>query len=210
MEFNELYPDRVTLGKDGIYRWSCQIDMSGNHSAAADQFRAAMLIICGSVCIITVIFAFLVGDLSFVWIPFACCSFVLLLSLLIFRLFMKERQTRFTVAYEMNDEAILTIRNPAVLHPGDMPLITAALSIDAAHPLEDSCFRTSAVTASQSVLTKYQNIRRISEFRSENRLCLEAVPAARHISVPAEDYDMVLDFIRARISDLDQKWNPYY
>ena len=210
MEFTDLYPARVTPGKDGIYRWSRQVDMNRDHSTR-DQFRTAILIVCGSVCALMVIFSVMVGDFSFIWIPFACSAFVMLISFPIFKLFKAGYRDRFSVAYEMNDEALLTIWDPAVQRQtNNTALLTAALSMAAGHPLEGLGYGLSAGASSQPVLTKYQSVRGIRESRAENRLDLQMFTAPRPVWVPKEDYDMVLDYIRAHISDAQQKWNPDY
>ena len=80
MSFSQSYPDRIILGEDGVYRWSVQVDPKQDRYSR-DLFRNIMLIVCGSVCAFTVLMMISLGDLSMVWIPFACCGFILLISI---------------------------------------------------------------------------------------------------------------------------------
>lgn len=210
MYFSELYPDRVTKDSQGIFRWSVRVDMGRDHSMR-DQFRTAMLIVLGSVLVIMLVFMAMTGDFTYAWIPFACVGFVLLVSVLIYRLCKAQPHDRFTVGYEMNDEAILTVRETSMQEQmNNMALITAALSVAAGHPLEGVGYGLSANAAARPVLTKFQSIRNIREFRKENKLELQEVRGPGIVWVPAEDYDMVLDFIRNRMSELEHHWNPFY
>ena len=210
MENSDLYPNRVTKDSHGIYRWSVQVNMNQDHSTR-DQFRTAMLIVLGSVLVIMLITMAVIGDFTYIWIPFACTGFVLLISFPIFRLWQSSLRDRFTVSYEMNEEAILTIWDLSVQEQvKNMALITAALSVAAGHPVQGIGYGMSAGAASQPVLTKFQSVRNIRESRRESRLELKMLPTPRSIWVPAEDYEMVLDFIQKRVADVEHHWNPFY
>ena len=215
MDFTELYPARVTLGRDGIYRWSYSVDMSRDHSTR-DQFKKAILIVCGSVFALNVIIFAMLGDFSMLWIPAACTAFVLLISFPIYKLCMAGTRNRYDVAYELNEEAILTVRSPATQEQmGNVSLIVAAIGAVSGHPLQGAAYGMSANAASQPVLTRFRNIRAVGEDRENNRLDLKVLPVDRQVWVPAEDYDMVLNYIRKnmaeqarREADEDHYWRP--
>ena len=210
MEFSELYPDRVTKDRDGIYRWSVEVNMNRDHSTR-DQFKTAIIIVCVSVLVLNLILMAMVGDFSFAWIPFACCGFVMLISVPIFKLYKKTLRDHFVVGYEMNDEAILTVWDLAMQRQMDnVALITAALGVASGHPMQGLGYGMSASAAAQPVLTKFQSIRNIKEVRKESRIELKMLPSPRSVWLPPEDYDMVLDFIRKRVSDAEHHWNPSY
>ena len=56
MEFREQYPVRVTVGADGIYRWSADVDLKKDHYVQNLTMKI-MFFICGGICLMTLIFA---------------------------------------------------------------------------------------------------------------------------------------------------------
>ena len=86
MSFREQYPLRVTLGEDGVYRWSADADLSRDHFSR-DYLLKILLITCGIVCAITLIAMFSAGDFTFWWIPVAICVAVVAIGMLGYRIY---------------------------------------------------------------------------------------------------------------------------
>ena len=189
MSFIQSYPDRVSLGKDGVYRWSVQVNLQQDRYSR-DLFRNIMFIVCGSVCAFTVLMMFSLGDLSMVWIPFACCGFILLISIPIYKLVGQETGSPYPLAYEMNNEAILMISDRSLQNrPESAALITQILNQESG--------RSPAVNAAvPPVLTRFSSIRRIVAHRDTGMLELKLKIGQASVWVPAEDLDMVRVFIR--------------
>ena len=112
MEFREQYPNRVTMGEDGIYRWSADVDLSRDHYVQNLTIKI-MLFICAGICLMTLIFAIMTGDVSMAWIPVLCCGAVMVITMLVLRLFRSGVKDRYTMGYEMTGEGIRLVRDPA-------------------------------------------------------------------------------------------------
>ena len=191
MERTELYPDHVTLGKDGVYRWSVRVTPNQDRYSR-DLFRNIMFIVCGSVCAFTVLMIFFLGDLSMVWIPFACCGFVLLISIPVCRFVGQETGGSYSLAYEMNDEAILMIRDRSLQDRTETPaLITLILDTAAGKPVQGI-----SQNSLQPVLTRFGSIRRIVTHRDAGMLELKLKIGQTSVWIPADDLDMVRGYIR--------------
>lgn len=189
MSFSQSYPDRIILGEDGVYRWSVQVDPKQDRYSR-DLFRNIMLIVCGSVCAFTVLMMISLGDLSMVWIPFACCGFILLISIPLYRLAGQETGNPYPLAYEMNNEAILMISDRSLQNRTE----SAALIT---HVLKQETGRGPVSNAAiPPVLTRFRSIRRIVTHRDTGMLELKLKIGQAGIWVPAEDLDMVRVFIR--------------
>ena len=98
-EFKKMYPSRVTLCEDGVYRWSFDVDLSRDHYMR-DLVMKIMLFICGSICLLMTIFTFSTGDLTFLWIPFACCGVVMLITVAVLWIFRVSQRDCYTLGFE--------------------------------------------------------------------------------------------------------------
>ena len=52
MNTTPVYPDRVTLGEDGVYRWRCAVSTEGRRRTAG-----IVLGVCGGVCLVILVMA---------------------------------------------------------------------------------------------------------------------------------------------------------
>ena len=199
MKFTDIYPDRVTRGEDGVWRWSCNVNMKQDHYLR-NLIKKIMLIICGSICALMLFFMLSVGDFSFFWIPLACCGFDLLLTKLVYRLYRASLHDRLIMGFEMNDEAILMVRTPSEQnHLKTMGLITASLGAASGHPSQGAGQGAAISAAAQPVMIRFKNIRSIHEFPDTCMLNLQTLMTLIQVWVPTEDYGMIVSFIREHI-----------
>ncbi|MBR2661008.1 MAG: hypothetical protein IKE15_06350 [Clostridia bacterium] len=179
MEFREQYPNRVTMGEDGIYRWSADVDLSRDHYVQNLTIKI-MLFICAGICLMTLIFAIMTGDVSMAWIPVLCCGAVMVITMLVLRLFRSGVKDRYTMGYEMTGEGIRLVRDPA----------TARMMKRAA------AFARGGAGTVQPGETEFRSVRSMREVPETHMICLNTTVSALQIWVPEEDYDVVCNYIR--------------
>lgn len=189
MKFREQYPERLTKGADGIYRWSVEVDPARDHYVR-DLTMKIMFFICAGICMMTIIFACMTGDMSMVWIPLLCCGVALVITVLVLRLFRSGDKDRYTVGYEMNETGIRPVRAPA---PAD-EMKTAAESVPGGN-------RTV-----RSATTEFRNVRSMSEVPETHMICLSTTTGALQVWIPEDDYDVVCAYIREH---MDRKKDPF-
>lgn len=179
MEFKEQYPDRLTTGADGVYRWSADVDLSKDHYIQNLTMKI-MLFICAGICLMTLVFAYMTGDMSMAWIPILCCAAALLITMIVLRLFRLGVKDRYTMGYEMTGEGIRLVRDPATVR---MMKGVAALT-------------PGGTGAVQPGMTEFRSVRSVREVPETYMICLNTVVSALQIWVPEEDYDVVCNYIR--------------
>lgn len=189
MEFREQYPVRVTAGADGIYRWSADVDLKKDHYVQNLTMKI-MFFICGGICLMTLIFAAMTGDASMAWIPPVCCGAALLITVLAFRLFRLGVNDRYIMGYEMTEEGIRLIRDPATARM----MRTAAV------------FAPGGSGTVQPGTTKFRSVRSMREVPETHMICLNTAVSALQVWVPEEDYDVVCNYIRER---LEKRKDPF-
>ena len=179
MEFKEQYPERVTAGEDGTYRWSVDVDLKKDHYVQNLTMKI-MLFICAGICLMTLIFAAMTGDVSMAWIPPVCCVAALLITVLVLRLFRLAVKDRYTVGYEMTEEGVRLVRDPVTVR------MMRSVAV----------FTPGGAGAVQPGATKFRNVRSMREVPETHMICLNTTVSALQIWVPAEDYDVVCNYIR--------------
>lgn len=189
MEFREQYPERVTAGADGTYRWSADVDLKKDHYVQNLTMKI-MLFICAGICLMTLIFAAMTGDASMAWIPPVCCAAALLITVLVLRLFRLAVKDRYTVGYEMTEEGVRLVRDPATVR------MMRSVAV----------FTPGGAGAVQPGSTKFRSVRSMREVTETHMICLNTAVSALQVWVPEEDYDVVCNYIRER---LEKRKDPF-
>lgn len=190
-EFKKMYPSRVTLCEDGVYRWSFDVDLSRDHYMR-DLVMKIMLFICGSICLLMTIFTFSTGDLTFLWIPFACCGVVMLITVAVLWIFRVSQRDCYTLGFEMTEETIMLVQTPAVMRG----MNTAAQVSSVLGSLAGKR-GFSASAAAQPGPTRFRSIRSIREYPETSMLNLNTGIGSLQVWVCPEDYDMVRNYIQS-------------
>lgn len=179
MEFKEQYPDRLTKGTDGVFRWSADVDLKKDHYVQNLTMKI-MFFICAGICLMTLIFAYMTGDMSMAWIPFLCCGIAMGITVLVLRLFRLSVKDRYTMGYEMTGEGIRLVRDPSTVR---MMRSVAA-------------FTPGGAGAVQPGTTEFRSVRSMREVPETHMICLNTTVSALQIWVPEADYDIVCNYIR--------------
>lgn len=182
----QAFPTRVTLGEDGVYRWSYEMDMYRNH-----YLRNVLLKVTGVICLVCylfLMFLFLNGHSLTPGIALgalACFLGFMLLVLAGYYLAAVIMHGRYLLRFEMNEEAIMLVRNPS----------TQAMMDTIARAFGSGAMRNAA----NSGLTFFKDVRGMKERRHYDAFNLRTLFGANQIWICPEDYEFVRDFVRDHI-----------
>ena len=193
MKFREMYPDRVTLGEDGVYRWSFDVDLSSDHTIR-NTIMKVMLIVFGIICGLMALLIVFEGAPSMAWIPAACCGSAFLIALVSYRVYRAAVHDTCTVAYEMNGESITLVRNPTT----QQHMNQAAIAMSVAGMVTGRGIGTGVAMAgaAQSGTTRFNSVRKLRRYPERHMIQLNALFSSNQVWVPAEDYEMVYSYLK--------------
>ena len=195
--FREMYPERATVGEDGICRWSCEIDLKKDHYSR-DLTMKIGLIVGAAILLMMLGIMWSVNDFTFVWIPVVICGSVPLICFLSYEIYRLAVGSKCLVAYEMDHESIVLIRNPRERKTMEgMALATGLLCIADGNPIQGVCRAAGVYGASQPVATKFRKIRKIRGHAESSMIDLKNTFAIAQVWTHPEDYGTILDFVRA-------------
>ena len=181
MKRGDIFPERVTLGEDGAYRWFFEVDLNTDHYLR-NLITRIMLIISGSVCGLALLFMVIKGDLSMAWIPLVCSASTLLIAMLCYRLFRAGVRDHYLVGYEMNGEKIMFVRTPSLRKKADGEAVLVGASGRAG--------------AMQTALIRMQDIKAVTRHPDTNMINVNTRITDNQVWVPAGDYETVYAFIK--------------
>ena len=205
VEFKELYPSRVTLGQDGVYRWSFDVNLEQDHYVR-DLVMKVMFIICAGILVFMLFLMASTGDFSMLWVPLVCCGFAMLIASLVYRAFRKKTADCYTLGYEMREHSIRLVHSPATRQAmGTAGAVTAGLMAAAGQPARGLGQGVAMGAAAQGASTSFRNIRSIRESPETNMLNLRTHLTSLQVWVCSEDYDMVRRFIEEHRSSAAQR-----
>ena len=198
MTFRKMFPERATVGEDGVCRWSCEVDMKKDRHTR-ELARKVSLIVSGSMLLLMLGAMWYAGDFRFAWIPLLMCAAILPIIQLSFLLYRKMLGDRMLIAYEMYNDSIVMIRSPKeekVMQ--GLAVATGVLGILSGHPLTGACRAAGAFGASQPVATKFHRIRKLCCHADSSMIDLRAPFTMAQVWTHPDDYYMILDFMRER------------
>ena len=196
MNFKELYPDRVTRGEDGVYRWSYDVDLNWDHYLQ-NFFLKLMLYILGGTCLVMALVIILAGRPSMAWIPAAIFGVAMVLAVLGFFGFRIAVKDKYTVGYEMNEEAVLLVRKPAMQSAmWGAGLLMLALGAATGKPLRGATSAVAMNNAADSGLTRFRSVRKIRKYPRTDMIKLSMLIGINLVWVPEEDFETVVRFIQ--------------
>lgn len=196
MNFRELYPKRVTLGEDGVYRWSADADLSRDHFSQ-NYLLKVLGIVCGIICAIMLVISFAVGDFSFWWIPVLICGSVMGIGILSYRIYRGVINDRLTVGFEMTEEEVTLIRNPS----SQRAMENAAIVMSLIKPTTGAAMSNAA----QPQTIKFKRARKFLEYPEANMVVLSSWISSHPVYIPEEDYETVVSFLREHTASAVQK-----
>ena len=196
MTFRKTYPERATVGEDGICRWSCEVDLKKDHHSR-DLVMKVSLIVGGSVFLMMLLAMLSVGDFTFAWIPLVICGSLPLICLLCYELYRIAAHNKCLIAYELNGEGITMVRNPSMQKKMEgAALAIGLLGIAAGQPLQGAARGMGMYGTAQPLLT---NFRKVRKYRGHPETCmidLKTTFTMVQVWTNPDDYDMVLNFVR--------------
>ena len=201
MDFDQVYPKRVTLGEDGIYRWSVDVNLKTDHYSQR-LFMKCMYIITGSVFALMLLVMLFQQDFSLVWVPVLCCGSVLLIGVASFRIYRAFIHDQCTVGYEMSGEGIALIRSPAEQKlMKAFGIISVAAGMAAGKTLEGIGRGAACDAAAAPARTVFRRVRSLREYPETHMITLKTLVLSNTVWIPAEDYDTVLSFLRSHTEE---------
>ena len=198
-----MYPERVTLGEDQVYRWSYDMDMYRNH-----YLRNVLLKVFGAICLVS--WAFLLFlfakdgrlSLSIVFITLLIFGGFMLLVLAGYYLAAVIMRGQYHLRFEMNDEAVLLVRKESTERMmQNMALITMMAGRAAGKPVRGLASGAAIQTGAASGRTFFREVRSMKERPRYDAFNLRSLTGGNQIWVGPEDYAFVRDYVRSRIPE---------
>ena len=198
-----MYPERVTLGEDQVYRWSYDMDMYRNH-----YLRNVLLKVFGAICLVS--WAFLLFlfakdgrlSLSIVFITLLIFGGFMLLVLAGYYLAAVIMRGQYHLRFEMNDESVLLVRKESTERMmQNMALITMMAGRAAGKPVRGLASGAAIQTGAASGLTFFREVRSMKERPRYDAFNLRSLTGGNQIWVGPEDYAFVRDYVRSRIPE---------
>ena len=198
-----MYPKRVTLGEDQVYRWSYDMDMYRNH-----YLRNVLLKVFGAICLVS--WAFLLFlfakdgrlSLSVVFITLLIFGGFMLLVLAGYYLAAVIMRGQYHLRFEMNDEAVLLVRKESTERMmQNMALITMMAGRAAGKPVRGLASGAAIQAGAASALTFFSEVRSMKERPRYDAFNLRSLTGGNQIWVGPEDYAFVRDYVRSRIPE---------
>ena len=198
-----MYPKRVTLGEDQVYRWSYDMDMYRNH-----YLRNVLLKVFGAICLVSWAFLLLLFakdsrlSLSVVFITLLIFGGFMLLVLAGYYLAAVIMRGQYHLRFEMNDEAVLLVRKESTERMmQNMALITMMAGRAAGKPVRGLASGAAIQTGAASGLTFFREVRSMKERPRYDAFNLRSLTGGNQIWVGPEDYAFVRDYVRSRIPE---------
>ena len=198
-----IYPKRVTLGSDQVYRWSYDMDMYRNH-----YLRNVLLKIFGVICLVCWAFLlFLIAQdrgitLRTAFLTLLIFAGVMLLVLAGYYLAAAIMRGVYHLRFEMNDEAILLVRKESTqAMMENMALITMLAGRAAGKPIRGVASGAAIQAGAASGLTNFRQVLGMKEWPEYDAFNLRSITGANQIWVGQEDYAFVRDYVRSRIPE---------
>lgn len=198
-----MYPKRVTLGEDQVYRWSYDMDMYRNH-----YLRNVLLKVFGAICLVSWAFLLLLLakdgrlSLSVVFITLLIFGGFMLLVLAGYYLAAVIMRGQYHLRFEMNDDAVLLVRKESTERMmQNMALITMMAGRAAGKPVRGLASGAAIQTGAASGLTFFREVRSMKERPRYDAFNLRSLTGGNQIWVGPEDYAFVRDYVRSRIPE---------
>ena len=196
--FRKMFPERATVGEDGICRWSCETDMKKDRYSR-DLMMKISLIVGGSVFLMMLGAMWMAGDFSLVWIPLLICGMVPLLCWLCYKAYCLAHGNKLLIGYALYNNSIAIIRNPRDTKAMQgLAIATGLLNIAAGNPVGGVCMAAGAYGTAQPVTTEFSKVRKLRGHAEVSMIEMKTFVSPAQIWTHPEDYGMILDFVRER------------
>ena len=180
----DMYPSRVTLFDDGIYRWSYDLDMWHN--------RYMLRMILKILCVVLGIPTLLIAAMLLTVIIYAICAAVM--------------RGTLRLCFEMDESAVALVqsaetknRNSALAAVADAVEIAALFSGKSTRSLRASS--NALRMANESGITPFDSVRKARPQPDHDLIDLRQIFVRNQIYVNREDYAFVRDFILERVRE---------
>lgn len=203
----QQFPSRVTLGEDGVYRWSYDMDMYRNHF-----LRNFLLKLLGAIFGAALLFFLLMisGDSRFglsglLW-SLGVYAAVMLLAVAIYYIAAACMHGVYRLRYEMGEDAVMLVRKPSADQMySNLALLAQVAGAVAGKSSEGARVSGAMHSAAQAGLTYFSNVHGVGEHPKWDALNLREFLSANQIWVGPEDYAFVRDYILERVPDKAKK-----
>ena len=203
---NKYFTDRVVKDESGVYRWYYDMDMRHNH-----YLRNVLFKVMGAVCVMIFLmfmFMFSESDLGSgaIWIAVGLPGGMFLLTALGYWLATLIMKGTYRVYFSMDDESIQLVRSKGTQAMMNS-LGTIGFAAGMAAGKTGEALRTGAMLsgAAGSGLTRFSDVRGITEHPEWDSVNLRELAGANQIWIPREDYDFVINFIREHVQAKKEK-----
>lgn len=203
---DSIYPSRVTLGEDGVYRWSYDMDLYRDHSVVRK-----VLLIMGVVFLSVLLFitaaAYSCGTLSFALLfpTLVCMAAAVLLFLLGYWIYLMVLGGVYRFRYEMDENGITSLPSEAAGKAANtVAAVSAAagvLGMLAGKTVPSPARSASLACACQSgARTAFRSVRKIRQDPEKGIIRLRCLISSNQIRVGKDDYVFVCSFLRSHVS----------
>jgi len=214
------YPSRVTLGEDGVLRWSYDMDMWHNRymiglvfkiiglmlgiptllAAVAMLMRAAPLMADGVTG--DRLRSFLRDDLILLAVVGGMLAGMLLLGAIIYAICAAVMKGRYHLCFQMDDSAVALVRNPKTMGViNTLGIVAAIAGLAAGKPGESLRLGSTLAAANSTGTSRFDAARRVKIVEKCDVLDIREFFGMNQIYVPPEDFEYVKEFILARIPE---------
>ena len=218
----DMYPSRVTLFDDGIYRWSYDLDMWHNRY----MLRMILKILCVVLGIPTLLIAamllknvlqhhgvpgdelefYIHGDLLYLYVFGGFWIGMMLLTVIIYAICAAVMRGTLRLCFEMDESAVALVqsaetknRNSALAAVADAVEIAALFSGKSTRSLRASS--NALRMANESGITPFDSVRKARPQPDHDLIDLRQIFVRNQIYVNREDYAFVRDFILERVRE---------
>lgn len=194
---------RVTLSKDGVYRWAYDLDLLKDRKILYFIFRLlGYIFLAEAVIVIAANFGAVIRDVSELW--HALRVFVLLwlfmdlLAVIAYFIYAKMIGGHYRMIFEMDERGLKHTQLPENKEGADM-LMDLEMLIASGSP--DPFLALSGMLAKNhvSLYTSFARVKKIRTDRRDGFIQLNAPLSKNMLWVCPEDYPMVEAFIRERV-----------
>jgi hypothetical protein len=194
----------MTLGQDGVYRWSYDMDMKNN--LFMFKYVAKIILFIGFIC--DAIFLALVagngGQIEWIiWFALGITGGMELIWIIAYWIWGMIRKWQYRMSFEMNEDGIALIQPASTKKAGAaMASVVTLASLAAGRPFQGASLGASIYAGSRNGFIAFQSVRSMKEHRENDVIVLKGIVSGLQVWAGQSDYDSVTAFIREHTGDL--------
>lgn len=185
MEFDEIYPKRVTRFEDGSYRWSYDVNLK------TDPTLWHILLLIPAGCAVVFILTERIANrgrpipLSGLPVLLGVLALVTALIWVVYRIFRAALHDRYTLGYAMDEKAIVMVYTPGMQR-----------YMRAVGAVGQAIRAPAQYVSSQPDAIPLRKIRSLREYPERNMISIRSGITFLQIWVPGEDYAWLTAYLR--------------